>query len=187
MPCFAMISSCSMCFACSEHCYLILFQPCSVFSLSLGYWYLLHFCHACLNLLCCDVAVAQCSSFVTHLLYITPICFIALLGCCSIVSWCILRAIMLLIAESCHPCFACHLQNVHPFPVISISFSTEIISSFQWHTWIAKIMPCSSVVFPKRTYALHITSRMSCHVLHHDTCALHRGWLWSLSLCPCCG
>ena len=25
-------------------------------------------------------------------------------------------------------------------------------------------------------YALHITSRISCHVLHHVACALHRGW-----------
>ena len=27
---------------------------------------------------------------------------------------------------------------------------------------------------PKHAYALHITSRMSCHVLHHVACALHR-------------
>ena len=31
---------------------------------------------------------------------------------------------------------------------------------------------------PKHAYALHITSRISCHVLHHVACALHRGWLW---------
>ena len=29
--------------------------------------------------------------------------------------------------------------------------------------------------FPKHAYALHITSRISCHVLHHVACALHRG------------
>ena len=26
---------------------------------------------------------------------------------------------------------------------------------------------------PKHAYALHITSRISCHVLHHVDCALH--------------
>ena len=100
-----------------------------------------------------------------------------MLGCCSIVACCILSAIMLLIADSCHSCFACHLQTVHPFPVIFISISTEIISSFQRHTWFAKWMPCSSSSLPKHAYALHITSRISCHVLHHVVCALHRGWL----------
>ena len=30
---------------------------------------------------------------------------------------------------------------------------------------------------PELAYALHITSRISCHVLHHVACALHRGWL----------
>ena len=29
----------------------------------------------------------------------------------------------------------------------------------------------------EHAYALHITSRMSCHVLHHVACALHHGWL----------
>ena len=87
MPCFSMLSSCSMLIACSEHCYLVLFMPCPT-------WYLLHFCHACLSLICCDLAVAQCSSFVKHLLYITAICFVVTLGCCSIVSWCLLSAII---------------------------------------------------------------------------------------------
>ena len=84
-----------------------------------------------------------------------------MLGCCSIVTWCVLSAIMLLIAESCHSCFACHLQTVHPFPVIFISISTEIISSFQWHAWFAKLLPCSSFSFPEHAYALHITSCIS--------------------------
>ena len=85
-----------------------------------------------------------------------------MLGCCSIVTWCILSAIMLLITELCHSCFACHLQTVHPFPVIFISISTEIISSFQWHTWFAKLLPCSSFFLPEHAYASHIISRISC-------------------------
>ena len=87
-----------------------------------------------------------------------------MLGCCSIVTWCILSAIMLLIAELCHSCFACHLQTVHPFPVIFISISTEIISSFQRHTWFAKLMPCSS--FPFRSTHMHCISHLAYHAMY---------------------
>ena len=74
-------------------------------------------------------------------------CFVAMLECSSLMSWCILYGIVLLIAESCHYCFACHLQNVHPIPAIFISISTEILSSFQRCTWFAKLMPCSFFSF----------------------------------------
>ena len=60
------------------------------------------------------------SCFVKHLEYITDICFVAMLGCSSLVSCCILDGIVLLIAELCHYCFACHLQIVHQIPVIFI-------------------------------------------------------------------
>src|SRR4051812_4466955 len=95
-------------------------------------------------------------------------------GCSSLISCCMLSSIMLFMAESCHSCFACHLQTVHPIPVIFTSISTEIISPIQWHTWFAKIMPVSSFFLPEHAYALHTTSRISCHVLHHVACALHR-------------
>ena len=52
-------------------------------------------------------------------------CFVAMLECSSLVSCCILDGIVLLIADLCHYCFACHLQTVHPIPVIFISISTE--------------------------------------------------------------
>ena len=97
-----------------------------------------------------------------------------MLECCSIVTWCILSAIMLLIAESCHSCFACHLQTVHPIPVIFISISTEIISSFQWHTWFAKyclVYP----FFPEHAYASHIISRISC--MYCIMLLVHLPWL----------
>ena len=87
-----------------------------------------------------------------------------MLGCCSIVTWCILSAIMLLIAELCHSCFACHLQTVHPFPVILISISNEIISSFQQHTWFANLMPCSS--FPFRSTHMHCISHLAYHAMY---------------------
>ena len=175
MPCFAMLSSCSMLISCSEHCYLMLFQACPVISPSLWTWYLLHFWHACLRLLCCDLAVAQCSYFFKHLLYITFICFVAMLECCSIVTCCILSAIMLLIADSCHSCFACHLQTVHPFPVIFISISTEIISSFQWHAWFAKLLPCSSFSF--RSTLMHRISYLAYHTCFASCClCISRDW-----------
>src|SRR3954471_15789725 len=70
---------------------------------------------------------------------------------------------MLLMADYCHSCIACHLQTVHPIPVIFISISTEITSPFQWHTWFAKIMPCTS--FPSEAcicIAYHISHIMPC-------------------------
>ena len=76
MPFFAMFCSYSLLFACSKHCFLMLIPDMFVFSPSLWCWYLLHFCHASLNLLFCDLAVAQYSCFVKHLEYITAICFV---------------------------------------------------------------------------------------------------------------
>ena len=146
-----------------------------VFSPSLWSWYLLHFFHACLNLLWCDLAIAQCSCFVKHLEYITVICFVVMLECNSLVSCCILSGIVLLIAELCHPCFACHLQTVHPIPVILISISTEIISSFQRHTWFAKLMPCSS--FPFWSTHMHCISHLAYHAMYCIMLLVHFPWL----------
>src|SRR4051812_14872454 len=84
-------------------------------------------------------------------------------GCSSLISCCLLSSIMLLLADYCHSCFACHLQTVHPIPVIFISISTEITSPIQWHTWFAKIMPCSS--FPSGAcicITYHISHIMPC-------------------------
>ena len=163
MYCFAMICSYSMWLSCSKHCFLMLSTDMLVFSLSLWSWYLLHFCHACLNLLLCDLAVAQYSCFVKRLEYITSICFVAMLECSSLVSCCILDGIVLLIAELCHSCFACHLQTVHPMSVIFISILTKIISSFQRYTWFANLMPGS--IFPFRSMHMHCISHLACHVM----------------------
>ena len=95
-------------------------------------------------------------------MYFMVICFVAMLECCNIVSCCILSALVLLIADLHHSCFACHLQTVHPFLVILISISTEIISSFQRHTWFAKLIPCSSFSF--RSMHMHCIS----HLAYHD-------------------
>ena len=83
--------------------------------------------------------------------------------CSSLVSCCILDGIMLLTAELCHSCFACHLQTVHPFLVISISILTEIISSFQRHTWFAKLMPWSNLSF--QSTHMHCISHIAYHAM----------------------
>ncbi len=90
---------------------------------------------------------------------------------------CILSAILLFIADSCHSCFACHLQTVHPIPVIFISISTEIISSFQWHAWFAKLLPCSSFSF--RSTHMHRISYLAYHTCFASCCLrISRCWLW---------
>src|SRR3954468_15844493 len=84
-------------------------------------------------------------------------------GCSSLSSCCMLSSIALLMAESCHSCFACHLQTVHPIPVIFISISTEITSPFQWHTWFSNIMPCSSLSF--RSMHMHCIAHLAYHAM----------------------
>ena len=92
--------------------------------------YHLHFCHACLNLLMSELAVAQCSYFVKHHECIPAMYFVAMFECCSIFILMLLDGYLLLITDRCHICFACHFQTVHPIPVIFISISTEINSCF---------------------------------------------------------
>ena len=123
----------------------------------------MHFCHACLNLLLCDLAVAQCSCFVKNLEYIPSIFLVDMLKCSRLVSCCILDGVMLLIAELCHSYFACHLQTVHPIPVIFISISTEINSSFQWRTWFAQLRPGS--IFSFRSTHMHCILHPAYHAM----------------------
>ena len=58
-----------------------------------------------------------------------------------------LDGLVLLIADLCHICFACHFQTVHPILVIFISISTQINSSFHWHSWFSKLRPGSIIPF----------------------------------------
>ena len=145
MPCFAMLRSCSMLILCSEHCYLMLFSAMSSFSPSLWTCNLLHFCHACLSLICCELAVAQCSYFVKHYEWIPAMYFAAMFECCSMFNLLHLDDYLLFIADRCHICFACHFQTVPPIPVFFISISTEITSPFEWHSWISKLRPGSFI------------------------------------------
>ena len=149
------------------------FQTCVNFTKS-ETCYLLNFCHACLNLLFCELAVAQCSSFVKHHEWIPAMYFFVMFGCCSIINLMHLYGYLLFIADRCHICFACHFQTVHPIPVIFISISTEINSSFQWHSWISKLRPGS--IIPFQILHMHLISHPAYHTMFASCC-----------LCIACG
>ena len=140
---FSMFRSCSILFSCSKECYLIWNSRQVLISLSLRSVCHLHFCHACLNLLMDELAVAQCSSFVKHHVWIPAMYFVVMFEWCSLFVLMHLDGYLLFIAYWCHICFACHFQTVHPIPVIFISISSDFISSFQWHTWNSKLRPGS--------------------------------------------
>ena len=132
-------------------------------SLSLKYVYQLHFCHACLNLLMDELAVAQCSSFVKYYEWIPAMYFVAMFGCCSMFVLLHLDGYLLFIADRCHICFACHFQTVSPIPVFFISISTKITSPFQWHTWISKLRPGSFI--PCQILHMHHISHPAQHTM----------------------
>ena len=111
-----------------------------------------------------ELTVAQCSSFVKHHEWIPAMYFVVMFECCSIFILMHLVGHLLIIADRCHICFACHFQTVHPIPVILILISTEIISSFQRHTWFAKLMPCSSFSF--RSTHMHCISHLAYHAMY---------------------
>ena len=137
--------------------------------------YLLHFSHACLNLLLSDLAVAQCSSFVKHLEWIPAMYFVVMLECSMLFFLTQLDGLVLLIVDQCHICFACLLQTVHPIPVILISISTKINSSFQWHSWISKLRPGS--IFTFRNMHMHHISHPACHAMFCIMLLVHCTWL----------
>ena len=158
-----------------------------LFSLSLWTYYLLHFCHACLNLLLSELAVAQCSSFVKHLEWITAMCFVVMLECISLLFLIHLDGLVLLIAVRCHVCFACHLQTVHPIPVIFISISIEINSSFQQRTWFAMLRPSS--IFSFRSTHMHCILHPAYHAMFCIMLLAHCTMVdcCFLFLCSCLG
>ena len=143
------------------------FQTCVNFTKS-ETCYHLHFCHACLSLLISELPVAQCSSFVKHHEWIPAMYCVVMFECSSLFIFMHLDGFVLLIAHRCHICFACHLQTVHPIPVIFISISTEITSSFQWHAWFSKLLPCSSFSF--RSTHMHRTSYLAYHTCFASCC-----------------
>ena len=69
--------------------------------------------------------------------------FFVMFECRSMLILLHLDGYLLYIAERGHIWIACHFQTVTPIPVIFILFSSDFISSFQWHTWIPKLRPGS--------------------------------------------
>ena len=107
--------------------------------------------------------------------------FVAMFGCCSMFISLHLDGYLLIIADRCHICFACHFQTVHPIPVIFISISTEINSPFQWHSWISKLRPGS--IIPLQILHMHHIPHPAYHAMFASCClSIARGWLCSLLL-----
>ena len=93
---------------------------------------------------------------------------------------------LLIIADRCHICFACHFQTVHPIPVIFISISTEITSTFQWHSWISKLR--SGSIIPCQILHMHHIPHPAYHTMFASYClSIARGWLCSFACCSCLG
>ena len=69
----------------------------------------MHFCHACLNLLMDELAVAQCSSFVKLHEWIPATYFVVMVECCSMLN-------LLHLVGYC-----CKSQNVAIFDLLAIS------------------------------------------------------------------
>ena len=144
-------------------------------------WYLLHFCRACLNLLLSELAVSQCSSFVKHHEWIPAMYFVAMFECSSLFIWMQLEGYLQFIADRCHICFACHFQTVHPILASFILFSTGIVSSIPWHSWISKLRPGS--IIPFQIMHMDHISHPAYHTMFASCClSIARGWLCSFSL-----
>ena len=149
--------------------------------------YLLHFCHAYLNLLLSELAVAQCSSFFKHHEWIPAMYFVVMFECCSIFLLMHLVGHLLIIADRCHICFACHFQSVHPIPAIFMSISTEINSPYQWHFWFSKLSPGS--IIPFQIMHMHRISHPAYHDMFCIMLLVHCTWLIvsPFGCCSCLG
>ena len=181
MPCFAMICSCNMLFHYSKLCFLLINSWHAVNFTKSETCYLLHFCHAYLNLLLIELAVAQCSSFVKHHEWIPAMYFVAMFECCSIIILLHLVGHLLFITDRCHICFACHFQTMHPIPVIFLSILTEINPPFQSHSWLSNLTPGS--IIPFQIMHMHHIPHPAYHTMFASCClSIARGWLCSFCL-----
>ena len=126
-----------------------------------------------------ELAVAQCSSFVKHHEWIPSMYFVVMFEYCSLFILMHLVGHLLIIADQCHICFACHFQTVHTTPVIFISISTKINSSFYWNSWISNLR--SGSIIPFQIMHMHRIP----HPAYH---AMFMCWLFTM-LCAsfrCC-
>ena len=113
--------------------------------------------------------------------------FVVMFGCCSMFISLHLDGHLLIIADRCHICFACHFQTVHPIPMIFISISTEINSSFQWHSWISMLRLGS--IIPFQITHMHHISHPAYHTMFCIMLLEHCTWLivFPFACCSCLG
>ena len=183
---FAMFRSCSIYFCCSEEGYLIWNSRQVLISLSLRSVCHIHFCHACLNLLLDELAVAQCSSFVKHLEWIPTMYFVVMLECYSMLFLMHLDGLILIIADRCHICLLAISK-----PCIRFRWSLYRFRPKSSHISSGMLgLPsyCLVHIFPSGAricIAYHILHII--HVLHHVACAFLVVDCGSVCLCSCLG
>ena len=148
--------------------------------------YRLHFWHACLNLLLSELSIAQHSYFVKNHDWIPAMYFFHVWVLYHIYLdafiWLLVvyrRPVPYLFclsfpnrASDSGDLYIDFDRNQLIFPAALLVFQVEARFNFS---------------FPKHAYASHITSRISCHVLHHVACALHVVDCVSLFLFSCFG
>ena len=100
--------------------------------------------------------------------------FLVMFGCCSMFISLHLDSYLLQIADRCHIWIACHFQTVTPIPTFFISFSSDFISSFQWHTWFSKLSPGSCF----SCHILHFASRIASRIAYHPCIILFDPCTW---------
>ena len=100
--------------------------------------------------------------------------FCAMFECCSMLILLHLDGYLLYITDRCHIWIACHFQTVTLIPAFFISFSSDFISPFQWHTWISKLRPGSCV----SCHILHLASRIASRIAYHHCIMLLDPCTW---------
>ena len=100
--------------------------------------------------------------------------FVVIFGCCCMSISLHLDGYLLQIADRCHIWIACHFQTVTLIPAFFISFSSDFISSFQWHTWFSKLRPCSCI----SCHILHFASRIASRIAYHRCIILFDPCTW---------
>ena len=73
---------------------------------------------------------------------------VAMFGCCSMFISLHLDGYLLYIADRNHIWIACLFQTVTPILALFISFWSDFISSFQWHTWFSRLRQGSCIPCP---------------------------------------
>ena len=101
-------------------------------------------------------------------------CFVVMLECSSLLFLMHLDGLVLLIAASMPYLFCLPFANrASDSGDLYIDFDRNKLL-FPVALLVFQVEARFNLSFPKHAYASHITTRISCHVLHHVACALHR-------------